>query len=63
MTIEELRENLITLNEQANAIRGSADEEKRDITDDEQADLNKLLNAYDASEQDLEQRERLEQQN
>ncbi len=63
MTIEELRDQLATLNESANAIQSLADEEKRELTENEQSDLVRLLNDFDKAKEDLEQRERLEEQN
>lgn len=62
MTIEELRKRQIELNETAKAIRAKADAEKRDLIEDEQKELTAALDEFDAVEKEIEQRQRIEDQ-
>jgi len=62
VTIQELEEQLTKLNEDAIAIQARADQEKRDLTQDEREKLQDTLDRYDNIEEDIERRKRLEKQ-
>ncbi len=60
--IEEMELRLEELNEQAIEIQAVADTEKRDLTAEEQGDLDQRLNQYETLEVQLKQRRRLDEQ-
>lgn len=62
MTIEELKARLVELNETGKAIRAKADAEKRDLSGDEQTELDSVMNEFDGIEVDIARRDRLANQ-
>jgi HK97 family phage major capsid protein len=59
MTIEELKARLAELNDTATAIQAKADAEKRDLTDEEQTQLEAVMGDFEKTEADIKRRERL----
>ncbi len=57
--IEQLRDRLFELNEQAQTIQAKADAEKRDLLEEEQRDLDKIFADFSHTEQEIERRERI----
>lgn len=62
MTIEELKARLAELNEQAKAIQAKADAEKRDLTSEEESQLETVMADFDKTEADIKRRERISAQ-
>lgn len=62
MDIETLRERLLELNEQAQDIRSKATAEKRDLTVDEEGQLNACLSEFDQIESRIDQLSKLDEQ-
>ena len=58
-TIEGLQNRLLELKDQANNIQARADAEQRDLTEDESTEVGKIFNAFEATEADIERRQRL----
>jgi HK97 family phage major capsid protein len=59
LSIEDLQTRLLDLNEEAEAIKATAEAEGRDFTEDEQADLDRIFADFEKAEKDLERRERI----
>jgi HK97 family phage major capsid protein len=59
-TIESLQYRLLELRDQINNIQARADAESRDLTEDEQTEFDRTVSAFEATESDIERRERLE---
>jgi len=59
MTIEQLRARLIELNETGKAIQAKADAEKRDLTADEQKEVDAIFAEFESVEGDIVRREKL----
>lgn len=57
--IEDLQAKLLDLNEDIEAIQAKADAEGRDLTDDETADIDRKFAEFEATEKDLDRRERM----
>lgn len=62
-TLEELQNHLIELNEQARSIQARADAEKRELTEDEEKEIQKIFNAFEKCEADIERRQRIDEIN
>jgi HK97 family phage major capsid protein len=62
MTLEELRALLADLNQQSEAIVTKAETEHRDLTDDEQKQVDELLAKFDSTRSQIQRLERLEEQ-
>lgn len=62
MKIEELKERLAVLNQQAQSITRKADEDKRDLTREENQELKACLDAFDQTKADIDELNRLNQQ-
>lgn len=62
MKIEELRTRLEELNQKAKDIVAQADEEKRDLSEEDRKDLDQTLADFEACKGELERREKLEEQ-
>lgn len=62
VSIEDLREQLLDLNEQAQTIQAIADAEKRGLTEDEEKNLNSIMAQFDGVVSDIERRERIQAQ-
>jgi HK97 family phage major capsid protein len=60
VAIEELNNKLLTLNEEAKSIRAAADADKRQLTDQEEQQLQQIFVAFQATEGEIAQRETLE---
>ena len=58
-TVEALRAMLVTLNEDALAIQAKADTEKRDLSEDEEAELTGILDEFDRIESSIKRRSRM----
>ncbi len=59
MTIEELKARLADLNDTAKAIQAKADSEKRDLSADEEAQLETIMADFDKTEADIKRREKM----
>jgi len=59
MTIEQLRARLVELNETGKAIQAKADAEKRDLTAEEQTEVDAIFAEFEHVESDIKRRERL----
>lgn len=59
MTIEELKARLAELQEQATALQATADAGKRDLTADEEKELEGIFAEFDKVEKDIKNRERI----
>lgn len=60
--IEELKLNLLDIQAKIDTLQATADAEKRDLAEDEQSEMNKLFAAFDQTEQQIERRQRIEDQ-
>jgi HK97 family phage major capsid protein len=58
--IEDLRTRLLDLSSQANGIQARADAEHRSLNEEERKEVTDILNAFDALESEIAQREQLE---
>lgn len=58
-TIESLQDRLLELRDQANNIQARADAESRDLTDDEQTEVAGIFAQFEATEADIERRQKL----
>lgn len=56
----DLQDRLLDLQEQMQSIRALADQEKRDFSDDEQKNLDKLFAAFEATESQIDRRKRID---
>lgn len=63
VTIEDLEDRLIDLKDQGNNIQARADAEARDLTEDEQAEIEQIFAAFEATEADIDRRRKLGQIN
>ncbi|WP_052736108.1 phage major capsid protein [Aquincola tertiaricarbonis] len=63
VTIESLQDRLLELKDQANNIQSRADAEARDLTEDEQREVEGIFAQFEATEADIERRQRLDQIN
>jgi len=61
-TIAELRDNLLDYNQQIETIQAKADAEKRDLTEDEEKQMNALFDSFEATEEEIKRRERIQAQ-
>lgn len=61
-TIEDLQMNLLDIQEQIETIQARADVEKRDFTDDEQTEVNRLFSQFEKTEGEVDRRRRIEAQ-
>ncbi|MBM9615315.1 phage major capsid protein [Desulfobulbus rhabdoformis] len=59
VTVDELKEQLIDLNEQAQTIQALADAERRALTEDEETNLESVMAQFDTVMADIERRERI----
>lgn len=59
-TLEELQNKLIELKEEANAIQARADAEKRELTEDEEKEIEQIFASFEKCEADIERRERID---
>jgi HK97 family phage major capsid protein len=59
MTIEQLRARLVELNETGKAIQAKADAEKRDLTAEEQTEVDAIFAEFEHVENDIKRREKL----
>jgi len=59
MTIEQLRARLVELNETGKAIQAKGDAEKRDLTAEEQTEVDAIFAEFEQVEADIERREKL----
>jgi HK97 family phage major capsid protein len=59
MTIEQLRARLVELNETGKAIQAKADAEKRELTAEEQTEIDAVFGEFEQVENDIKRRERL----
>lgn len=62
ITIDQLNDRLLDLNEQVEAIQAKADAESRPLTEDEEADTLKLFDEFREVEKNIERRERINAQ-
>ena len=62
-TIETLQNKLLDLRDQANNIQARADAEKRDMTEDEQKEIESIFASFESVEADIERRKRLDEVN
>lgn len=62
MTIEELKARLADLNDTAKAIQAKADAEKRDLSGDEETQLETIMGDFEKVEADIKRREKLQAQ-
>lgn len=60
VTIESLQDRLIDLRDQANNIQARADAESRDLTDDEQREVEGIFAMFEATEVEIERRQRID---
>ena len=60
--IEELKLELQDLHEQVGSIRARADDEKRDLTEDEEKEIKSLMSRFDSIYDDIELREKQQEQ-
>src|SRR4051812_38645990 len=59
MNIEQLRARLVELNETGKAIQAKADAEKRELTPEEQTEIDAVFAEFEQVENDIKRRERL----
>lgn len=59
MNIEQLKRRLVELNETGKAIQAKADAEKRELTAEEQAEIEKIFSEFEQVEADIARRERI----
>jgi HK97 family phage major capsid protein len=57
--LDELRDELVTLTEQAKNLQAKADGEKRALTEDEEKEINTIFARFDAVESEIERREQI----
>lgn len=57
LSLPQLNSRLIELRDEANAAQARADAESRDLTDDEQRDIEQIFAAFQATEDEIERRE------
>jgi HK97 family phage major capsid protein len=62
-TIESLQNRLLDLRDQANNIQARADAEKRDLTEDEQTEIQAIFASFESTEADIERRKKLDDVN
>lgn len=60
--IDALRGELLDLNEGVNSIQAKADGEKRELTEDETAEVDRLMNMFEEKTAEIERRERMQAQ-
>lgn len=58
-TIQDLQSELVELNNHAQAIQAKADQEGRDLTDDEQDEITRVFNNFEQIEGQIQRRERI----
>ena len=58
--IEDLQNKLLTLNEEAQSIQARADGENRQLTDQEQADVNAIFAAFEDTKAEIERRKQMQ---
>ena len=58
--LEELQNKLLTLNEAAQTIQATADGENRQLTDQEQADVEGIFNAFEETKTEIERRKQMQ---
>lgn len=59
-TLEQLQNKLIELKEEANSIQARADAEKRELTADEEKEIEQIFASFEKCEADIERRERID---
>lgn len=59
-TLENLQNKLIELKEEANSIQARADAEKRELTADEEKEIEQIFASFEKCEADIERRERID---
>lgn len=59
-TLEQLQNRLIELQEEANNIQARADAEKRELTEDEEKEIEQIFAAFERVEADIERREKID---
>jgi HK97 family phage major capsid protein len=59
LTVEALQDRLLELRDQANNIQARADAEQRDLTEDEQTEVNKIFAMFETTEADIDRRQKL----
>lgn len=59
ISIESLQNKLLALNESAKALQAKADGESRELTDEENGELTKIFNAFEATEADISRRKKI----
>lgn len=59
-TLENLQNRLIELKEEANSIQARADAEKRELTADEEKEIEQIFASFEKCEADIERRERID---
>lgn len=62
ITVQELTDRLLELNEQAEAIQSRADAEKRNLTEDEETEVRAIFAEFERVELDIKRREKIEAQ-
>lgn len=62
-TIEQLQNHLLELRDEMNNIQARADAEKRDLTEDEQKEIERIFAAFESTEADIERRSRVDEIN
>jgi HK97 family phage major capsid protein len=60
MKIDDLRARLAELTDQATNIRDKADQEKRDLTEEENAEIDRIMADFDATDEQIKKRESIE---
>lgn len=60
--IDELQGELLDLNEQVNNLQARADGEKRELTEDEVAEVDRLMNLFEAKTEEIERRQKMQSQ-
>lgn len=59
-TLEQLQNKLIELKEEANSIQARADAEKRELTPDEEKEIEQIFASFEKCEADIDRRERID---
>lgn len=59
-TLEQLQNKLIELKEEANAIQARADAENRELTEEEEKEIEQIFASFEKCEADIERRERID---
>lgn len=62
ISVESLQNKLLTLNEAAKSIQAAADAENRELTDDEEKELQKIFAQFEATEADIDRRNKIAEQ-